>query len=366
MESSVFKKTLLLATAFSVGALSSAHAQTASNNAPPTTYQPYYAQQSVTTTSSSGPISYGSGSSPLAPVGERIVSDPLYLPLKGQIYGTTAYTFGQQNYTNYNGIGVQKNSVTGDDNTVTQTLAYGISDEFSMHISDAFESNTNSPTNSSTGASSSSYADGLVDPTIGATWRAVDQARHNPVDLDFTLNYTPDMFTASVADAGHDGSVALGRQTASFITGIGREMKNFSVLGSGTATYVGKRNYQSSDSGDQFTQNDGFNYALDLATQTRLTDRFSFNLGVGYNFVNSLGTANTTTGSTWNSHGANYVSIPVALNYHFIPNRVVGSLTYDYVNYENSSNVYPTPRSDTSVENHDENVFGVRLAYVFN
>ncbi len=54
------------------------------------------------------------------------------------------------------------------------------------------------------------------------------------------------------------------------------------------------------------------------------------------------------------------------MNYHFVPNRVVGALTYTYDNYGISQNIFPNPASNTAVINRFGNVFGVRLMYLFN
>jgi hypothetical protein len=79
----------------------------------------------------------------------------------------------------------------------------------------------------------------------------------------------------------------------------------------------------------------------------------------------SYGVANVESGNPRTSEGPDTRSVDAALNYHLVPNRLVGALTYAYNNYTDSKNTFPNPASNTSVTNRFGNVVGVRLMYAF-
>jgi len=197
------------------------------------------------------------------------------------------------------------------------------------------------------------------------TWRAFDQAYHSPLDVDLTVNYTPNTISADNAGGGRDGTVAGGRQSAEFLAAVGQEMRDFTVEAFGSATYLGHRSYGSYASGDSFSQAHSANYGFGVNTQTRFGGPFSFNAGLGYNFVDDAAIYNDTTGTRWTAKGANYFDATAALNYQIVPNQFVVGLTYAYDNYADSGSYYAVPTSDVIVKDHYSNVFGVRFQYAY-
>jgi len=76
--------------------------------------------------------------------------------------------------------------------------------------------------------------------------------------------------------------------------------------------------------------------------------------------------SNIETGTIHTYAPPNTRTLNVALNYHFSPNRLVGSVSYTYNSYTDATNTFAKATSDTAVENRMGNVVGVRLLYTFN
>ena len=106
---------------------------------------------------------------------------------------------------------------------------------------------------------------------------------------------------------------------------------------------------------------------LGIHSQTRLTDRIAINLYGGYDLVNNLNEINLTSGATSIYVPSNTLFFGTILNYQFIPNRLVGGITYEYDSFSTSkslSNVDPSLSGEAKQNN--ANVFGLRMQYLFN
>jgi hypothetical protein len=92
-------------------------------------------------------------------------------------------------------------------------------------------------------------------------------------------------------------------------------------------------------------------------------------MNIDYRFTaqSSTSNTNTTTGANFDQSNPDFSDFTIAFNYHFIPNRLVGQLSYDYYDYASSSNTFPnSPSSNTETKDQMNNILGVRLLYVFN
>src|SRR5436853_420656 len=66
------------------------------------------------------------------PTGDRIISDPTYLPLKGQAYGETGYGYAETDGSLFDATGANTANTSNTLNDVTQRLAYGVTDALSV------------------------------------------------------------------------------------------------------------------------------------------------------------------------------------------------------------------------------------------
>ena len=300
------------------------------------------------------------------PISTRLLSDPLFLPLRGQIFGTTAYTYTNPTSDHYNYLGAKVSSTSASNNLFDQTLAYGFTDAFSFHLSMGYGFDQSDTTNARTGISDTTKDFGFTNPTFGTTYRILDQAQHYPVDVDITANYAPSVFDSKAATLGQAGTVAAGRDVATLSVLVGREMKDFSIAGVATAHYEGTNKDEALGTGDTIKQDSYFDYGLTLETQTRFTNRISLDLDLGYTVPESKTTTiNENTGRIASDALAGTFSVSTALNYQFIMNKLVGGLTYTYNDNSDTAANYTNFRLDTDQKNNSSNVFGARLQYLF-
>jgi hypothetical protein len=301
---------------------------------------------------------------PFDPVDTRIVSDPFYLPLKGEVYGATVYTLNSPKGDNFK-AGVQTGSFQSSNNLIDQTLALGVARDFTIRAVMGYASNHRDSTSVATGDVTTGNSSGFSDPTFSATYRLLEQLR-SPIILDLTASYSPNLIDATSSGGGRDGNVARGGAAAGFSLALGREMKAFTIAATATGTYVGRQTTELLSNATSTESDAHWNYDLGLNTQTRFSDRVSLNAGVAYGITGSYGVANVQTGNPRTSEGPDARSFNAAINCHLVPNRLVGAITYTYTSDTDGKNIFPSPVSDNSVQNRTGNVVGVRLMYVFN
>jgi hypothetical protein len=305
-----------------------------------------------------------SSQGPFDPIDTRIISDPFFLPLKGQVYGATVFTLNSPSGDNFK-AGVQTGAFHSSNSLIDQTFAVGVARDFTIRAAMGYASNHRDSTTIATGDVTSGNSSGFNDPTFSATLRLLEQLR-SPVILDLTASYSPNLIDATSSGGGSDGNVARGGSAGGFSLSLGREMNAFTIAATGTGTYVGRQTTELLSNGTSTASDAHWNYDLGLATQLRFSDRVSVNAGVGYGITGNFGVANVQTGNPRTSEGPDSRSFNAAINWHLVPNRLVGAITYMYNSYTDSQNIFPNPASDNSVQNRTGSVVGVRLLYVFN
>jgi hypothetical protein len=293
----------------------------------------------------------------------RIVSDPLYLPMKGQVYGATAYTLDMPKGDNFKN-GTNTGAFTASDNLIDQTLAYGVTNALTVRMTLGYGSNNRDSTAATTGDVTTGNASGFNDPTFSATVRVLDQPRSSLI-LDVTASYSPDTFTSQSAGGTSNGTIARGGQTTGISFALGRVMPSFTVAATANSTYVGEQmtellaNNTSSDSAAHWS------YSVGLNTQARFNDRVSLDVGATFSTAADYGVTNVQNGNPHTYAPPATRALNLALNYHVQPNVVAG-FTYSYNNLTDATNTFAKATADTAVENRMSNVVGVRLLYAFN
>jgi hypothetical protein len=295
---------------------------------------------------------------------DRIVSDPLYLPLQGQIFGDTSYQWTTTSDDVFNSTGVKTESERISSNPLGQTFEYGITDDLAVSGAIGYDPSQSTHINPVSGPSVDRTDQGWTDPTFGVIYRVLDQ-RDTPLTMDLNASYSPNVFSAKSASDTDEGTVARGGQEWEFGGTLGREMRDFTIAGTFDADYDGRRSALSEASGDEVSTSSTWLYSLGLATQTRLGDQFSVNAGAGYEFAHDANVVNDTSLVDHEQHVKGSPNLNAALNYHFIPNILVGSVNYQHDFGGGSDNFYAAiPVDDTSVRNKSEDLLGVRLRYV--
>ena len=294
----------------------------------------------------------------LTPSGERILSDPTYLPLGGQIYGDTGFQYQDTGVTASNG-----SNTRNDEEVISQDLEYGLTNDITLEASDTYAWDGIKVT-PGTGAPYERNSFGFTDPSFGVTWRALDERNRQPVDLDFSVSYAPNIISAANATPFSQGNVARGGDALDLRAALGWETRPFTVQG-----YVQDTRFGNATAGVIDGQVDTAAYwqpAIGISTQTRIGPRLSVNVNGSYAF--------RETESQYVTVGAGYPEfetvgddgvLGAAVNYHFIPNRLVGSLGYQHTFYGEADVAYPfTPAADISRQ-RDGNGLTAQVRYVF-
>ena len=293
----------------------------------------------------------------------RIVSDPLYLPYAGQIFGSTEYVYGDSSQDIYDAAHARTATQRIDSNQITQTFRYGITNELSVFGDIGYDPSVTTKTTTAAGHTSAS-SEGWTDPEFGLTYRVLDQAR-GPVDWDLSASYSPDAFDARSESVSHDGSVARGGSAVDLSTRVGHVWNQFTLAGVFHANYADQRDIANRTTGNSEAVDSNWTYHLDLESQYRFTSRFSLNAGAGYQFAYDDDRLNTGTALMHNYHVNGTPELNASLNYDFVPNTVVGSLEYTHRFTGNETSTYPTiPANDSAARNRSEDLVGVNLRYV--
>src|SRR5665213_2116032 len=148
----------------------------------------------------------------LTPIGDRILSDPTYLPLQGQIFGQSSYDYERTNGNIFDATGAQTASTRNTTNTFRQGFAYGITDALSVNASMAYAFGDDRRVNLITGSAESNHS-GFEDPSFGATYRLLDQRTH-PLSFDIFGDWSPDALQSRNAAPSQDATVARGGSEA--------------------------------------------------------------------------------------------------------------------------------------------------------
>ncbi len=299
----------------------------------------------------------------LTPDASRIVSDPNYLPLEGQLWGYTNYFHDWSNGTTYNSSGNKISSFNSNTDDFNQFIGYGITDDLTIDASIAYEPNADRDIQFANGTSAGRSSSGFSDPTFGVTYRVLDQAV-SPVTFDVFGSYMPDWITSKTATTTTDGSIASGGQAGNLGAALAEETRFFTIRGAFAADFLGRRHIDDDATGGTFDQSGHTNYLLSLATQTRLTDQFSVNAGVTHTFTSSYSYTNTLNNVTSTLRPGDNTVLDLALNYQFIPNTVVGSVIYRHGITGDRSTDYLNPVADTTQSDQYRNLIGVQLDYV--
>jgi len=298
----------------------------------------------------------------------RVLSDPSYLPWQGQVMGSSSYVNAAtyEDIENYQHLNRATRDIWSDQ--WTQTFAVGFTDDLAFRLGDTLILQQEDTTPNG-GPTSTTYSQGPVDPTVGLTWRVVDQDQQDEMEghfnWDLIANYSPDLFEDRAASPTEDGTNGRGGQSLSLGTALSWVIPNFTLYSAFQATYLGSRGTTNAD--DSVTDYGSYwRDSLGVNTQTRFSGRLSLDVGLTGYWNGDYTGENQDTGVAFVAGGGNEISANAALNYHFIPDVLVGSLTYANDVYSDRTYDYPdNPTYSTTTVNEDTNAFGLRLEYVF-
>jgi len=295
----------------------------------------------------------------------RIISDPLYLTLQGELYGASGWQYGSLNRDNYDNTGAFASKTHVTTNAFDQTFLYGITDDFALHLDWGYDTRDAS-THPVGGGDTTRDSSGWTDPEFGLIYRLMDQ-RADPLTLDLRADYSPDAFSGKSAVADNIGTTARGGQMADFGATLGHEGPMFTIAAKFDAIWLDTAKIINQNNDDVSLTSATWNYRIGLDTQTRLNDLFSINAGVGHTFTNNGQVYNETTGLGHITDGGDVTDLNAALNYQVLADTLVASLQYQHNFYQNTRDLFPTsPTNNSSVRNKDEDLVGVTMRYAFH
>jgi hypothetical protein len=304
----------------------------------------------------------------LKPDATRIISDPAYLPLGGQLYGSTEYSNGQTHSNTQDSLGNPKYSTSTPSNTVIQLLEYGVTDDFTVRVADSYEWNTNTNTYPS-GAVTTTDSNGFTDPTFALIWRVLDE-KDQPVNFDLFGTYNPNLISAQAASVSQTGTIARGGDSAACGIALSHETRDFTVYLQGEATYLDNRSILNQTNNVTTNYDSSWEYLLDLTTQTRFSRHWSLNVGLSQTFEDNENASYTNTTGTLVSYvytpgGA--MDLTAALNYQPVSGIFCVSFIYTHDFEGDSADAYPDLTNySTTTTGRGDDVFSGELRYVFN
>jgi hypothetical protein len=304
----------------------------------------------------------------LSPNVSRVISDPSYLPLRGQLYGSTEYSYGNTGSNSNNYLNTLTSSNSTVSNTIIQELAYSLTDDFTLRVSDSYEWLTSTTTGTS-GATTVTNSNGLLDPTFGATWRVLDESQHF-FNWDLIGSYAPNLINAQSASPSNNGNLARGGDTETLGTALSYKSQDFTLYLEGSTTYLDNRYVVNPATNITTTYTSSWQYYLLVSTQTRFTNQWSVNLALSQTFNNIVNASYTNGGGTLiasSRNPGNATDLIGALNFQAVPDRFVISAIYNHNFYNIGGTTYAAlPASNTTTFNKGEDVFSGELRYVFN
>ena len=179
--------------------------------------------------------------------------------------------------------------------------------------------------------------------------------------------YSPDAFSDKDPSTTDAGTVADGRQKGEISTSLSREMRNLTLQLTGGIDLLGEQKALHLSDGST-THTDQYNdYFFGLRTQTRLTSRFAVDFGGIYTLYDKIKGQNPQNSLVYTIKQGDVADLYAGLDYHIIPNRFVASAEYDHYLHGTTKQDYslPSPTNNISLEDTNENLYEVRLHYLF-
>ncbi|MBV8060056.1 MAG: hypothetical protein JO253_00840, partial [Alphaproteobacteria bacterium] len=238
------------------------------------------APKPYTYTDNTRSYTYDNAPSAFTPITDRILADPTFLTMKGQVLGNTSYSYSNYATAQQSNTGEKNLNDVTRGNHVLQNIAYGLTNNLSLRASIGYTSSIYK--DSFTGSSAQRVDNaGFTDPTVGATYRIIDQTQA-PLLWDVSGYYTPDLFPDKTGTTDNTGTIADGRQSGELSTSISRVMKSLTVQATTGVDFLGKQKALHLGDGSSTDVRPTTDYFIGLRTQTRLTSRASIDLGSIY------------------------------------------------------------------------------------
>lgn len=306
----------------------------------------------------------------LTPDASRVLSDPAFMPERGQIYAVTNYASGKRTGDGYDFQDTRVSTFTVRTDALTQSLDYGVIDNLSVRINVAYERASNQY-DYTIGTNVSRDARGFKDPSFGAKLRVFEQD-DDGFNWDWVGTYIPSLISAKEPTQTRDGTVARGGSQGILGTSASYKTRSFTASLTAEASYLGKSELQVSEAQTN-TYDPSLEYFFGLSTQTRISEVFAINIGVSRTVRNSLHASardNYNT-ATFDLEPGDLTSANAALVWHVVPDTLAAVLSYTHDTYANTKSTNTNPpffasQFNWATKNESANSVSLSLLYVWD
>lgn len=263
----------------------------------------------------------------------RYLSDPSFIPKRGQIESHSIYSYSNSSDKWINASGVNTENSSSSTNAFQEDILYGVTNRLTVGLSGDYNASHGKLTLSKGGETDSSSF-GFGNPGISSIFRLVPQGK-SPVSVDTQISYIPNIKKNTYQTEG--GNIA-----------VSREMVSLTLRGN-----VGL-NHSDSYNGSE-NQDATWEYSVGMEGQLRFTKSWALNSGISVSKATSRMTVSNGN-QTNHSYDMN-VDPYVAVQYGIVPNKVVLGLRYahNFSGDEHMSGYYNgtwTDRSSDTVALH--------------
>ena len=225
-------------------------------------------------------------------VNDRILGDPAFLPLAGEVEGSFGYSYEAMTY-DYD-EGSPPESIDRSYDTFLPSLSYGITDRVSASVELPFGNERTDGSFTSygfvygPGGGKPAFVDvrrrfsqraiGAENPTFRLNWRAIEQGS-GPSNLDLAAFYLPNIFQARSSD-GQTGTIASGGQSGGIEASVSREMQALTLRAYVELELVGLQHVNADPVSQSIYYGGHAFYAAGVQSQTRVAPWLAVNAGV--------------------------------------------------------------------------------------
>lgn len=301
------------------------------------------------------------------PDGTRYLDDIAFVPMEGQILGTTRYAYNYNRSVNINAqSGRQTAKSVSNLQSYNQTLAYGVTDNFAVRASQSYVPQQKFESANTNGTTTIRHADGFNNTVFGLTYRVIDQGKSQPLSFDLLADYAPDIFKSTrTNNATSNGSVALGGDYATGGFRVSQVTRFLTLSGVGGVNYTGDRK-STTDGTPTVVKLDNFwGFYVGGYAQIRPLDRLSLDAGVRYTYNTRFDGVTLPAGTTFSRDPGDSTALNVGVNYAVTP-RLIAGVGYELYLLGDTNTDYINPASDTRQEVDMSQVYSARLRYLFN
>lgn len=306
-----------------------------------------------------------------APDSSRVLSDPAYMPERGQTYGVTNYAYSKRTGDYYNYLDIWYQSFKIRSSALSQSFGYGVNDNLSVRLIATYEREHGLPL--VTNATADAY--GFRDPGFGVTLRVLDQD-DDLFNWDLIGALVPTVIEAQRPTPTRDGTVSRGGSQGTFGTAASYKMRSITIYVNAEASYLSASKINVSNSGGVAIEKyePSWQSFFGLNTQTRINDMFAINVGMSETINNSTRGTASSNGfpfASFDSRPGNLTRINVAMVLQVLPQELAAVLSFDHYMYAESRNgntmpVIFTEAFDRTTKNASANAISMSLLYAWD